>query len=89
MDLVILYSLIYSLINNNNKMNYININNQHPGARGDFDAASEASSMEIENEVGNNVNTRAHLIPKPKAFSGRRNELPAFLVKSTDILSKI
>ena len=60
-------------------MNYINVNNQHPGARGDFDAASEASSMEIENEVGNNVNTRARLIPKPKAFSGRRNELPAFL----------
>jgi len=60
-------------------MNYININNQYPGARGDFDAASEASSMEIENEVGNNVNTRARLIPKPKAFSGRRNELSAFL----------
>ena len=50
MDLVILFSLICSLINNNNKMNYININNQYPGARGDFDAASEASSMEIENE---------------------------------------
>jgi len=35
--------------------------------------------MDIDNETGSNVTNRARLIPKPKPFYGKRNELSAFL----------
>jgi len=51
-----------------------------PGTAGGRDDVSEASSMEIEHEEGEIVNT-GNLIPKPPKFAGKRSELPYFLAR--------
>ena len=56
--------------------NYLVLDGHRTGE--DQDAASVASSMDLDGEVGGSVTTRKSLISKPPTFSGRRVELPIF-----------
>ena len=70
--------------------NALDKNKISPSNKSIVKAIRDKRRREITNDIedmdlsNNNItheesNTRAHLISKPKAFSGRRNELPAFL----------